>query len=71
VLGATIVGPAAGELIGVWSLARARGIDIRALAGILLPYPTLGDIGKRAATTYLTQAFARHWARRILTLLGR
>jgi len=71
VLGATIVGASAGELIAPWSLAVSQGLDIRLLAGILLPYPTLGDTGQRAATTYLTLAFRRTWARRILGLLGR
>jgi pyruvate/2-oxoglutarate dehydrogenase complex dihydrolipoamide dehydrogenase (E3) component len=65
VLGVTIVGASAGELITPWSLAVGRGLDIRAMAGILLPYPTLGDTGLRAATTYLTLAFRRTWIERI------
>jgi pyruvate/2-oxoglutarate dehydrogenase complex dihydrolipoamide dehydrogenase (E3) component len=71
VLGVTIVGEGAGDMIAIWSHAVGKGVDIRALAGILLPYPTFSDIGKRAATTYLTLAFKRTWARRILGLLGR
>jgi pyruvate/2-oxoglutarate dehydrogenase complex dihydrolipoamide dehydrogenase (E3) component len=75
VLGVTIVGASAGELIAPWALALGRGLDIRAMAGILLPYPTLGDTGHRAATTYLTLAFRRTWVERIssfvLGLLGR
>lgn len=71
VLGATIVGAAAGELIAPWALAVSRGLDIRALAGIVLPYPTLADIGKRAATTYLTLDFRQTWARRVLGFFGR
>jgi pyruvate/2-oxoglutarate dehydrogenase complex dihydrolipoamide dehydrogenase (E3) component len=75
VLGVTIVGASAGELIAPWSLAVGRGLHIRTLAGILLPYPTLGDTGHRAATTYLTLAFRRTWVERIssfvLGLLGR
>jgi len=75
VLGVTIVGASAGELIAPWSLAVGRGLDIHTMAGILLPYPTLGDTGHRAATTYLTLAFRRTWLERIwsfvLGLLGR
>jgi len=75
VLGVTIVGASAGELIAPWSLAVGRGLDIHTMAGILLPYPTLGDTGHRAATTYLTLAFRRTWVERIssfvLGLLGR
>src|SRR5262245_15101234 len=75
VLGVTIVGASAGELIAPWSLAVGRGLDIHTMAGILLPHPTLGDTGHRAATTYLTLAFRRTWVERIssfvLGLLGR
>jgi hypothetical protein len=37
------------------------GLDIRAPAGILLPYLPLGDTGHRAAMTYVTLAFRRGW----------
>jgi pyruvate/2-oxoglutarate dehydrogenase complex dihydrolipoamide dehydrogenase (E3) component len=66
VFGATIVGAAASELIAPWSLAVGWGLDIRALAGILLPYPTLGDTGHRAAMTYLTLAYRLTWVQRNL-----
>src|SRR5215472_16052449 len=44
ILGATIVGAGAGELITTWTLAVSRGLPIRALAGIIVPYPTLAEI---------------------------
>jgi hypothetical protein len=66
VLGATIVGEAASELIALWSLAVGWGLDIHVLSGILMPYPTLGDTGHRAAMTYLTLASRRTWVRRNL-----
>ena len=46
ILGATIVGAQAGELIATWTLAIAQGLNIRAFTGIVLPYPTLSEIGK-------------------------
>jgi len=49
ILGATIVGAHAGELIHVWALAIARGLKLSAVAGIVAPYPTRGEAGKRAA----------------------
>src|SRR2546423_11942119 len=52
ILGATIVGTAAGELISIWALAIGQKLNIRALAGMVMPYPTLAEIGKRAAITY-------------------
>ena len=71
ILGATIVGAQAGELIAPWALAVQRGLNIRALAEVVLPYPTLAEIGKRAATTYFAPAAASPWVRRIIALLRR
>jgi pyruvate/2-oxoglutarate dehydrogenase complex dihydrolipoamide dehydrogenase (E3) component len=71
ILGATIVGAAAGELITTWTLAISQGLNIRTLAGIVMPYPTLAEIGKRAAITYFTPSLASNWVRRIITCLRR
>jgi len=40
-IGATIVGEAAGELIGVWAFAIANGLKMSAVAALVAPYPTL------------------------------
>ena len=53
-IGATIVGENAGELIGVWALAIANKMKMSAVAGMVAPYPTLGEINKRAAGAYFT-----------------
>ena len=53
-VGATIVGPQAGELIGTWALALASGLKMKQIAGMVLPYPTLGEISKRAAGAYFS-----------------
>jgi pyruvate/2-oxoglutarate dehydrogenase complex dihydrolipoamide dehydrogenase (E3) component len=71
ILGATIVGAGAGELITTWTLAISRGLPVRALAGIIVPYPTLAEIGKRAAITYFTPSLTNFWVRRIIALLRR
>lgn len=72
ILGATVVGPHAGELIGVWALAMASGLKIGAVAGMVAPYPTLGEISKRAAGAYYApRLFASPWVRRIVRLLAR
>jgi pyruvate/2-oxoglutarate dehydrogenase complex dihydrolipoamide dehydrogenase (E3) component len=71
ILGATIVGAGAGELITTWTLAISRGLPVRALAGIIVPYPTLAEIGKRAAITYFTSSLTNIWVRRIIALLRR
>jgi pyruvate/2-oxoglutarate dehydrogenase complex dihydrolipoamide dehydrogenase (E3) component len=71
VLGATIVGAAAGELITTWTLAVARGMRIGALAGMIVPYPTLSEVGKRAAMTYFTPSLTSPFVRRMIAWLRR
>jgi len=53
-VGATIVGPQAGELIQIWALAIANRLKMSAVAGMISPYPTLGEINKRAAGAYFS-----------------
>ena len=71
IVGATIVGAAAGELVTTWTLAIGRGLNIRALTGMIVPYPTLAEIGKRAAVTYFLPSLTNPWVRRIIALLRR
>jgi pyruvate/2-oxoglutarate dehydrogenase complex dihydrolipoamide dehydrogenase (E3) component len=51
-VGAGIAGARAGELIGLWSLVIANGMKIGAIAGMVAPYPTLGEVSKRVAGQY-------------------
>ena len=53
-VGVSILGPQAGELIGLWSLAISARLKLSAIAGTVLPYPTLGEISKRAAGAYFS-----------------
>ena len=53
ILGAGIVGAHAGELIQIWSLAISLRLKIGAMTGWIAPYPTFGEISKRAAVTSL------------------
>ncbi len=53
-VGASIVGASAGDLIGVWALALANRMKMSAIAGMVAPYPTLGEINKRAAGAYFS-----------------
>jgi pyruvate/2-oxoglutarate dehydrogenase complex dihydrolipoamide dehydrogenase (E3) component len=69
ILGTTIVGAQAGELITPWTLAIAQGLNIRAMTGIVLPYPTLSEIGKRAAIDFFTPSLTRPMLRRIIAWL--
>ncbi len=54
VLGAGILAPHAGEMIGMWTLAIQEGIKLSKLAGLVVPYPTRAEAGKRAAGTHFT-----------------
>ncbi len=69
IVGATIVGAQAGELITVWTLAIAQGLNIRAFTGVVMPYPTLSEISKRAAIDYFTPGLTSPWVRRIIAWL--
>ncbi|MGR3571642.1 dihydrolipoyl dehydrogenase family protein [Brevirhabdus sp.] len=53
-VGATIVGPHAGDLLGVWALAIANGTKMSGIAGMVAPYPTWGEVNKRAAGAYFS-----------------
>jgi pyruvate/2-oxoglutarate dehydrogenase complex dihydrolipoamide dehydrogenase (E3) component len=69
IVGATIVGPQAGELISTWTLAITQGLNIRAFTGMVMPYPTLSEIGKRAAIDFYTPGLTSPWLRRIIVWL--
>ena len=71
ILGATIVGHNAGELIAAWSLAVSRRLNVRAMATMVLPYPTLSEIGKRAAIARYSGSLTGPMVRRIIALLRR
>jgi pyruvate/2-oxoglutarate dehydrogenase complex dihydrolipoamide dehydrogenase (E3) component len=71
ILGADIVGRNAGELIHIWVLAVQNGIKVAKLAGYVAPYPTLGEIGKRAAGSFYTPALFSNRTRRIVRFLLR
>ena len=55
-LGASIVGDNAGELIQMWSLAISQKMKIKAMTEWVSPYPTLSEINKRAAYRYFGAA---------------
>ena len=71
ILGATIVGAHAGELITTWALAVAKRLKVRDFVGLIVPYPTLAEIGKRAAIGYYTESLTSPFVRRIIGFLRR
>lgn len=71
VLGAAIVGPEAGELIQLWCLAIAKRLKLSAIANLVVPYPTLGEVSKRAAGTFYMPKLFSPLTRRIVRFLAR
>lgn len=71
ILGATIIGAHAGEMIQLWCLAIQQKLKIGAVAGVILPYPTLGEASKRAAGSYYTPKLFSDRIRKIVRFLGR
>jgi pyruvate/2-oxoglutarate dehydrogenase complex dihydrolipoamide dehydrogenase (E3) component len=71
-VGATIIGPQAGELIHLWALAIAARLKISAIAGMISPYPTLGEINKRVAGAYFApRLFESRWVKRVVRIVQR
>lgn len=72
VVGASIVGPQAGEQIQLWSLVIVNRLKIGAVASMVSPYPTLGEISKRAAGQYyVPRLFQNDWVHRIVRFVQR
>jgi len=71
ILGADIVGPSAGEMIHFWTLAVSQKLKIGAVAGMIAPYPTLAEIGKRAAGNYYLPKLFGERTKRLVRFLAR
>jgi len=56
ILGASIVGEGAGDLIQMISVAMTNKVKVSGLAQIIAPYPTRGEAVKRAASSMYTEA---------------
>lgn len=71
ILGASIVGAQAGELINMWSLAISQKMKIGAMRGFTSPYPTLSEISKRASVTFYADVPQKPFVRKLLAFLRR
>ncbi len=71
-VGVSIVGPQAGELIGLWAMAIVNRLKMGQIAATVLPYPTLSEVSKRAAGAYFSPAlFDNPRLKRIVGLVQR
>lgn len=71
ILGATIVGKHAGDLILPWVLAVQKGLKASDMASIIAPYPTRGEISKRVAGAYYTPSLFSDRTKRVVGLMQR
>jgi pyruvate/2-oxoglutarate dehydrogenase complex dihydrolipoamide dehydrogenase (E3) component len=71
VLGASILGAHAGELIQSWGLAISAGLRLATIAGMIAPYPTLGEANKRAAGSFFTARLFSDRTRRLVRWLAK
>lgn len=71
-VGASIVGYQAGELINLWALALANSMEMSQIAAMVAPYPTIGEINKRAAGAYFTpRLFESDMVKRVVGFVQR
>lgn len=67
VLGASVVGHNAGEIINMWSLIVSQKMNIKAVTGYISPYPTFSEIGRRAAISYYADLPKKPMIRRAIS----
>jgi pyruvate/2-oxoglutarate dehydrogenase complex dihydrolipoamide dehydrogenase (E3) component len=71
ILGCSIAGPHAGELITPWVLAMAKGLKVSDLAGLVYPYPTFSEVTKGAAVEFMKPLAQKPFVRRLIGLVRR
>jgi pyruvate/2-oxoglutarate dehydrogenase complex dihydrolipoamide dehydrogenase (E3) component len=71
VLGCSIVGVNAGELILPWGLMIQKGLRLGDLAQVIAPYPTLSEVSKRAAGAFFTPKLYGEKTRKLVNFLAR
>jgi hypothetical protein len=63
------VGRHAGEHIHLWALAISGQVKLRALTGMIAPYPTRGEINKRLASQWYAPALFSRRTRKLVSVL--
>lgn len=71
ILGVTIVGAHAGDHLPLWVLTMTAGLKLSQLTGMIAPYPTRGEINKRLAGQWFTDALFSPMTRRLVSVLKR
>lgn len=71
VLGVTILGVHAGELIYPWVIAIQNNLKLSAIVGSVVPYPTLSDISKKIAGQFYAEKVFSSWMKKIVQFIMR
>jgi len=71
ILGASIVGLHAGELIQPWILAISQKMKVGAMATMIAPYPTLAEANKRIAGSFYTDKLFSEGTKKLIRFLMR
>jgi len=71
ILGATLVGIHAGELLQAWVLAISQNMKIGAMASMIAPYPTLSEANKRVAGSFYTEKLFSEGTKKMVRFLMR
>lgn len=69
ILGVGIAGTGAGEMINLWALAVSKKMKVGDIAAYVPPYPTMAEIGRRAAITHYGPSTRKPIVRRIIGFL--
>ena len=71
-VGVSIVGQHAGELITLWSLAMVNKLTMAQISAMVAPYPTYGEINKRASGAYfIPRLFDNPSIKRVVRMVQR
>lgn len=70
-VGASIVGEGAGDILQLVSVAMSNGLKLTALTNFISPYPTRAEVVKRAASAHFTPVVFSKNAQRLVGLLQR
>ena len=71
ILGATIIGQGAGDLIQTWSLAVSAGLTVAQVSESIAPYPTFAETSLKAAQGYTLERPAETGVSGVYRLLPR
>jgi len=69
ILGASIAGEQAGELITQWTIAIKNKLKIKQMASHIVPYPTISELNKRISGSYFTTTLYSKKIKKLVSFL--